>query len=399
MVKLQNAQAAGAIAAVVFDTEAEPITMAGPRNVVNIPAVAIGAADGQLLKAQLDDGNTVEVTLDKNEILNVTEPGDILGSFSSRGPNPTAPDILKPDVIAPGVDILAGQTPDVANGIRGENFQYLSGTSMAVPHVAGLAALIKQRHPDWSPAAIASAFITTARQDLLREDGVTPADPFDMGGGHVVPNRAIDPGLIYEAGPQDFDAFLCGTGVPRVGADCDALRAAGFPEEAPELNIPSIALSSLVNSRSVTRRVTNVGNAASYEVTVEQPTGVNMTVTPSVLSLSGGESAEYTVEFEPTGSELFDWQFGALTWSDGSHQVRSPIAVRPVPFLAPLEVFAQGLSGQTNFRSSSATPAPTASRCMASPPPTSWAQRRRRPDPQLRHRGFRQLPGPAHTDR
>jgi subtilisin family serine protease len=349
VVKLQNAEAAGAIAAVVFDTQAEPITMAGPRNVVGIPAVAIGAADGQLLKTELDAGETVEVTLDKDEILNIDQPGDVLGSFSSRGPNPTAPDILKPDVIAPGVDILAGQTPDVANGIRGEKFQYLSGTSMAVPHVAGLAALIKQRHPDWSPAAIASALITTARQDLLREDGETPADPFDMGGGHVVPNRAIDPGLIYEARAPDFDAFLCGTGVERVGADCEALSAAGFPDDAPELNIPSIALSGLVNGRSVTRRVTNVGDAGSYEVTVEPPTGVNVTVTPSVLNLSRGESAEYTVEFEPTGSDLYDWQFGALNWDDGSHQVRSPIAVRPVPFLAPLEVFAQGLSGQTSF--------------------------------------------------
>jgi hypothetical protein len=349
VVKLQNAEDAGAIAAVVFDTEVEPITMAGPRGVVGIPAVAIGAADGQLLKNELDSGETVEVTLDKNDILDVQEPGDVLGSFSSRGPNPTAPDILKPDVIAPGVDILAGQTPDVANGIRGENFQYLSGTSMAVPHVAGLAALVKQRHPDWSPAAIASAFVTTARQDLLREDGVTQADPFDMGGGHVVPNRAIDPGLIYDAGAGDFDAFLCGTGVPRVGADCDALRAAGFPDDAPELNIPSITLSGLVNARSVTRRVTNVGDAGTYEVGIEPPPGVDVTVTPTVLSLSRGETAEYTVDFAPTGSGLFDWQFGALTWDDGSHSVRSPIAVRPVPFLAPVEVFAQGLSGQTSF--------------------------------------------------
>ncbi len=348
--KLRNVQEAGAIAALVFDTEVTPILMAGPRDVIDIPAVAIGAADGQQLLDRLNAGDTVEVTLDKDLILQRTDNGDVIGSFSSRGPNPTAPDILKPDVIAPGVDILAGQTPDVANGIRGEEFQYLSGTSMAVPHVAGLAALLKERHPDWSPAALSSAFVTTARQDLVREDGETPADPFDMGGGHVVPNRAIDPGLIYDAGKADFDAFLCGTNLPRATeAECSALAAAGFPTAAADLNIASITLSGLVSSRSVTRRVTNVGEPGIYQASIVSPEGVDVTVSPAVLNLASDETAEYSLTFTTSGSELYNWSFGELTWDDGEHQVRSPLAVRPVPFLAPLEVNGEGLTGNLQF--------------------------------------------------
>ena len=87
---------------------------------------------------------------------------------------------------------------------------------MAVPHVAGVAALLKEAHPDWSPAAIRSALVTTARQDLHKEDGLAPADAFDFGGGHIVPNRAVDPGLVYEAGRDDYDAFACGAGIPAV---------------------------------------------------------------------------------------------------------------------------------------------------------------------------------------
>ncbi|HHQ13509.1 MAG TPA: serine protease, partial [Chromatiales bacterium] len=154
--KLINAERAGAIAVVVFDNEGGPITMSGTRGSVNIPGVMISQADGETILAQLNSGS-VTVTLDYRLIESRTVAGDVVGDFSSRGPNPGAPDILKPDVMAPGIDILAAQTPDVANGLRGELFQYLSGSSMAVPHVAGVAALLKQAHPDWTPGALKSA--------------------------------------------------------------------------------------------------------------------------------------------------------------------------------------------------------------------------------------------------
>ena len=117
------------------------------------------------------------------------------GEFSARGPYPVVPSWIKPDVTAPGVSILAASTPVPNDGSPGQPFKYLQGTSMASPHVAGIAALLREAHPDWSPAAIKSALMTTARTNLKKEDGVTRANPFDYGNGHIVPNKAVDPGL------------------------------------------------------------------------------------------------------------------------------------------------------------------------------------------------------------
>lgn len=349
--KLTHAESAGAVAAVVFNDGSDSIIiMTGTRNSVGIPAVLIGEADGKLIRDQLQAGGSIEVTLDKSLLLNIAEAGNLMANFSSRGPNLTAPDILKPDITAPGVNILAGHSPDVANGIRGENFQYLSGTSMSVPHIAGIAALIKQAHPDWTPAMIKSALMTTAHQDIVREDGTTPADPFDMGSGHVVANAAVDPGLVYDAAAEDYDAFICGANQPRVSdEECQALADAGIPTEAFNLNLPTIALGSLVSSQTIKRRVTNVGEAAQYRARVEAPAGIDIEVNPPVLSLGAGETAEYEVKITAAGAELYDWRFGALTWEDGAHTVRSPMAIRPLPFLAPLEVTGSGTSGQLSF--------------------------------------------------
>jgi subtilisin family serine protease len=349
-VKLRNAENAGATAALVFNNQSDLIVMSGTRDSVNIPAVMISQADGRLLFDELQNDRPVEVTLDKSLFLNLPDKGNVMASFSSRGPNLTEPDVLKPDLTAPGVNILAAQTPDVANGLRGESFQYLSGTSMSVPHVAGIAALIREAHPDWQPAAIKSALMTTARQDVVKEDGTTPADAFDMGSGHVVPNRAADPGLVYEARKEDYDAFTCGTGAPRVSeAECEQLLAAGFPGDAVGLNLPNIALSSLVSRRTITRRVTNVGEAGQYSVQVEAPPGIDVEVTPSVLSLGPGETGSYEVSVATRSADLYEWQFGALSWVDAKHTVRSPIAVRPVPFVAPLQAIASGTSGNLQF--------------------------------------------------
>jgi subtilisin family serine protease len=348
--KVENAEAAGAIAVVVFNNQADLIIMSGTRDSVTIPAVMIGQADGQRLLTELQDGNVVEVTLDKTLFLEQPEDGNVMGAFSSRGPNLTAPDVLKPDVTAPGVDILAAQTPDVANGVRGEHFQYLTGTSMAVPHVAGVAALLREARPDWSPAALRSALMTTSRRDVVIEDGTTPAGPFDFGAGHIVPNDALDPGLVYEAVKEDYDAFTCGTKTPRIDEEqCQQLIDAGFPTAAADLNLPSIAVSSLVSERTVRRRVRNVGEAGQYNVHVDAPPGIDVEVTPSVLSLGPDEVGVYDVRLSTSSAELYEWQFGSLSWVDGTHAVHSPIAARPVPFLAPLEAIGSGRSGTLQF--------------------------------------------------
>lgn len=349
-VKIRNAQNAGAIAAVVFNNSSEIIVMAGTRNAVDIPAVMIGQNIGERLLTALQNGDAVDVTLDKNLILSVPETGNVLADFSSRGPNLTAPDIIKPDVTAPGVHILAGQTPDVANGIRDEWFQYLSGTSMSTPQVAGLAALIREAHPDWSPAAIKSALMTTGRQDIVREDGITPADPFDIGAGHVVPNLAVEPGLVYDAGKEDYEAFLCGLDEGVITDEaCADLAAAGFPDAVTDLNMPSIAVSALVADKTIRRRVTNVGTAGQYTAQIVPPPGIDVTVDPTVLSLAPGETAPFDVTLTTATADLNEWQFGSLSWVSPEHTVRSPIAAFPVLFDAPLEARGSGVAGNFTF--------------------------------------------------
>ncbi len=353
-VKLRNAENAGAIAAVVFSNTGELIIMAGTRGSVDIPAVMIGLDDGQRLLTRLQNNEAVDVTLDISLLLTEPETGNVIAGFSSRGPNETSPDILKPDVVAPGVNILAGQTPDVANGIRNELFQYLSGTSMSAPHVTGIAALMKEAHPDWSPAAIKSALVTTGRQDIVREDGQTPTDPFDIGGGHVVPNLAVDPGLIYEAGKEDYEAFLCGPNTSAINsvideATCGQLTTDGFSTDATQLNLPSIAVSALVSNKTIRRQVTNVGNTAQFNVEVDAPPGINVQVDPSVLSLGTGETGTYDVTLSTVSAAIHEWQFGSLSWVNPQHTVRSPIAVRPELFSAPLNVIGNGTAGSLGF--------------------------------------------------
>src|SRR3970282_2354207 len=155
---------------------------------IGIPAVMIGTADGQLLVGALAAGDLVEVLIAKGLFIERRQNGNQMGGFTSRAPSLSDSDFLKPDVTAPGVDILGGHTPDVANGFAGEYFQYQTGTSMAAPEVAGIAALLKEGPPDWSPSAIKSALMTTAYQDVVREDSESLADPFDMGGGPLDPN-------------------------------------------------------------------------------------------------------------------------------------------------------------------------------------------------------------------
>ncbi|NND46172.1 MAG: S8 family serine peptidase [Woeseiaceae bacterium] len=347
---VKNAADAGAIAAVVYNIAGEPIVMNGTEGLSDIPALMIGQADANLILAEFDAGNDVTVVLDKGFLLTTDDTGNVMTSFSARGPAPVA-DILKPDVTAPGINILAGFTPDAANAASGENYAFLSGTSMSTPHVAGAAALLLQAHPDWTPSAIKSALMTTARQDVRAAAGLGDASPFDFGAGHIAPNGAVDPGLIFDVSDDEFDAFACGTESPAVSsARCDELAAAGLSFEAAELNQPSIAVSELTSQQTVRRRVTNVSDEAdSYAVTISAPPGMNVDVTPPSLSLGPGESANYDVTLTHLSGPLDLWRFGSLTWSSATRDVYSPIAVKPASISAPDEITTFGGTGTTTF--------------------------------------------------
>jgi subtilisin family serine protease len=349
-VKVLNAADAGASAVVVFNDAGPAIVMGGSISGTFVPAVMVGQADGGLFLAEIDAGNVITAVLDKSLFLTQAETGNIMPAFSSRGPGPVE-DLLKPDVTAPGSNILAGISPDAVNSPSGQPYGYLSGTSMATPHVSGVAALLLELHPDWSPAALKSALMTSTRQDLTLPDGETPLHAFDFGAGHIVPNAAADPGLVYDLSADDYDAAACGFGYEVVPADrCAELESAGFSLLARDLNLPSIAVARLTGQQTVTRRVKNVDDAAAtYTATVEPPAGMQVLVEPPSLALGPGETGEFDVTITYESGPLDLWSFGALTWQSGDHEVRSPIAVKPSTVSAPSELTAEGANGTLAF--------------------------------------------------
>ena len=283
--------------------------------------------------------------------------------FSSRGPNPVVRDLIKPDITAPGTQILAGfsPTPYDTYNVPGELFAAIQGTSMSSPVVAGVFALISQAHPDWSPAMAKSALMTTASQDVVDNDRVSQADPFDMGAGHVNPGNAVhkgsafQPGLAYDAGLFEYAAFTCGMdfGIFSSGS-CDFLESIGVPSESYNLNVPSIGVANVPGSQTVVRTVTSVAQEngwRDYSVSVETPPGFEVTVSPSSFSLKSGQSATYELTITNLSAPLGEWRFGSLTWSDetGNYDVYSPIAAKAALFSATPEVGGTGTDGSTSF--------------------------------------------------
>jgi hypothetical protein len=324
-----------------------------------IPATHINFTTGTAIKAYIKAAGasaTASLTAGKA----TTAQGSVMADFSSRGADPVAVDLVKPDVTAPGVNILAGNTPFPTSGSPGELFQSISGTSMSSPHVAGAFALLRQVHPEWTAAMAKSALMTTARQDVVKEDGVTPADPFDMGAGHIDPSgvattrgSVYDPGLVYDAGLFDYFAFLCGADTSVFidpASTCGQLEAAGESTEATELNLASIGAGSIAGSITVSRTVTSVATTTrTFRATVEAPAGFEVTVTPSTLRLAPGESATFEVTMTNATAPIDEWAFGSLTWKSGAYEVRSPIAARPALFAAPDSVEGTGVDGSVTF--------------------------------------------------
>ncbi|HET8692400.1 MAG TPA: S8 family serine peptidase [Steroidobacteraceae bacterium] len=353
-VKLANAAAAGAIGVLMY-TNANPKTvMGGTANAgsLSIPAVMIDNAPGLAIQAAITGGATVNVTLNAANFLKEKMKGNVMADFSSRGPYPNVSDWVKPDITAPGVNILAGATPEPNDGSFGGYFQYLSGTSMSTPHIAGLAALILEAHPDWSPAAVKSAIMTTARQNVVKEDGATPADPFDYGSGHANANKTIDPGIVYDAGTLDYLAASCGTDTPLVSSgDCGVLESFGYSLDPSDLNLPNIGIGALPGVQTVTRYVTNVGSKPSvYKVNFKNPGGYKLDIKPKKLNLKPGETKSYTVTITNRTAPPGEWRFGWLTWKDQrGHVARSQVVVRGSAVVAPKQIDATGDTGSTDF--------------------------------------------------
>jgi subtilisin family serine protease len=329
---------AGGVGMILYNTAAGASLNA---DLHSIPTVHVDSVAGAAIVAYVSGAGASATASLSQAIVNTSAPAPDIAAFSSRGPSiGGGGDILKPDFFAPGVDILAAVAPP---GNAGKDFDIYSGTSMSSPHVAGLGALLTQAHPDWSPAAMRSALATTASPAAL-----TTTNPLNIGSGHVRPNLSIDPGLVYDADFDDYRAFLRSQ---RLCTLCFGTAPAAVIDPS-DLNQPSIAIGDLAGTQTVKRSVTNVGPAATYTPTVVVPTGFTAsTVAP--LTLATGETKAFEITFTRTDAPFATFpstfRSGSITWSDGTHSVRSPIVLRAVPVAVPASISGTGTSGSTSF--------------------------------------------------
>ncbi|KAF5204289.1 Subtilisin-like protease SBT1.9 [Thalictrum thalictroides] len=312
------------------------------------PGLVINPINARLLIYYAKSNTNPTVTMKFQHDLLGVQPAPTVASYSSRGPSPSYPAILKPDLMAPGSNVLAAWVPTSpaaeigSNVILSSDYVAISGTSMACPHAAGVAALLKGVHPDWSPAAIRSAMMTTASQvdnsySFIRDNGanLTYATPLSMGAGQIDPNKAVDPGLIYDANAKDYVNHLCFMNFTREQI-LTITRTSNYScSSAPssDLNYPSFM--AFFNDTSSTthefsRTVTNVGAGAStYKVKLTVPPGTSISVTPDTLAFSEKNeklSFSVSVDIHQMNATM---SYGSMVWEDdgAKHTVRSPIVV------------------------------------------------------------------------
>jgi len=311
-----------------------------------VPTIHLDEVSGAAVKTYVASTSdpTASFSAGRNEIVDAPA----VASFSSRGPALAADgQLLKPDVIAPGVDVLAAVAP-VSH--HGRAFDFESGTSMATPHVAGAAALLLQQHPDWSPMAIKSALTTTARittragKPIPNDDG-SRATPFDMGGGEIDPDRAADAAVVYDSTSTDWARFLCGLGSTPPDRPCTGSIA------ADELNAASIAVPALAGTATISRTLTNVSSRTwSGRVSVDAPAGTQVTISPSRLVIRPHHKATFRVRVTRTTAAFGSHVFGSFTWqAPGSTPVRSPLVVKPVTLAAPTSLTLSGSAGSARL--------------------------------------------------
>lgn len=284
--KATNAKAAGAKALVVYNNAAgAPTTMSMPGE--PFPAVMITKDAGLAVIEAMGDTVTTGTIVSKTKRIMVSELADNLNSTSSRGPDGNQ-NILKPDIAAPGTNILSAFSPDDG----GEDFNMISGTSMASPHVAGAAALMSQLHPEWSANDIKTALTSTAKfEGILDDDAVTPATPFDMGAGRMDLDAAAKAVLTFDK--------------------------------------PSIASDSCVGPCTFTRTVYNKSDATTSWSLSTSSDSTGITVSPSTLELAAGASATFTVTVDSTFATYGEWIFGnvLINSTEGLQNAHLPLAV------------------------------------------------------------------------
>ncbi|CAI5475593.1 unnamed protein product [Closterium sp. Yama58-4] len=265
-----------------------------------------------------------------------------VADFSATGPlrdpstNATATlptnSILKPDIVGPGVDLYAAWPAEKVG--KPGSYAQLSGTSMSAPHLAGIAALIMQKHPSWSPAQVMSAIMTTATTTDTSGAAIDngygeAATPWEMGSGHVFPSKVLNPGLTYDAQAAAYRNFLAGQSMKQAQKHFPGARLTAIAPR--DLNRPSISVSQLKGTATTNRTVTNVADSSStYTAIIKPPSGVSVTVSPNKFTIAPGKRVTFMVTFKVINT-FESFQFGSVTLVDGNgHSVRTVLAVQPI---------------------------------------------------------------------
>ncbi|KAJ9675081.1 hypothetical protein PVL29_024149 [Vitis rotundifolia] len=344
--KLEEVKRLGGVGLILIDDEIRAVSS----RYGAFPLTVITSKDASEILSYINSTTNPVATILATVSVEQYKPAPAVAYFSSRGPSYATKNLLKPDIAAPGVNILAAwignDTAEAPAGKEPPLFNLLSGTSMACPHVSGIAATVKSQNPSWSPSAVRSAIMTTATEKNNLKAPMTThsgsvATPYDYGAGEVSPSGPLQPGLVYETETADYLQFLCNYGydISKIKLISPTLPD-GFtcPKSAnadliSNMNYPSIAISKFNGneSKKVSRTVTNVGtdDETQYTVSVSAAAGVDVKVIPDTLKFTkNSKKLSYQVIFSSNGSSSVKGAvFGSITWTNGKHKVRSPFVV------------------------------------------------------------------------
>lgn len=290
--KVTNAANAGALAVIIYNNSGDGLINMGGLGSTTIPSVFMGQSDGEAVRDWIQ-ANPGAATGRFNYLPSeFSVVPDVLADFSSVGPNGD-PNILKPDITAPGVNILSAYSP----ALNGLDFNVISGTSMSAPHISGSAALLKQIHPSWAPEQIKTALTSTSIQSVYQPDGVTPATPFHMGAGRVDLARVAEAGVTFAS--------------------------------------PSFASGSCLLFCNWSNTIENVtGGTSTWTATINVPTGMEVTLTPNSVTLPAGLKQDFDLMIDVTALTPDQWYFGSITWEESTDtypDAYMPIAVYVAP--------------------------------------------------------------------